>query len=311
MNVLTAVELPGLGPRRAGKVRDIYLLGGHRLLIATDRISAFDRVVGAVPRKGQVLNQLSAWWFQRTRDILENHLVEVPDPNVSLVREARPVPLEVVVRGYLTGSTSTSLWTLYRQGVQRPYGVELPPGMRQNDPLPFPVVTPTTKAIGGEHDQPVTPEEALARGLVDRALWERLHSAALALFARGQQVAARAGLILVDTKYEFGLLEDRLLLIDELHTPDSSRYWEAAACTPGRPLESYDKEPLRLWLAEQGYRGQGPPPPLPEDLRQTLSRRYVALYERLTGQPLEEVEEPAEERIRRNLERFLARARSS
>jgi phosphoribosylaminoimidazole-succinocarboxamide synthase len=226
-HALMRIDLPGLGPRQEGKVRDIYVVGDRRVLITTDRVSAFDRVLGAIPFKGQVLNQLSAWWFEQTRDIIANHVIAVPDPNVTIVREAQPLPVEVIVRGYITGVTSTSLWTLYHQGVPRPYGLDLPPGLRKNDPLPEPVITPTTKATGGAHDERLTSDEVVARGLVRADLWAEICAAAQALFRRGQEVARRAGLILVDTKYEFGLIAGRPALIDEVHTPDSSRFWVA------------------------------------------------------------------------------------
>ncbi len=187
---LTRVDVPGLGPRSEGKVRDIYWADAHRVLITTDRVSAFDRVLGAVPFKGQVLNQLSAWWFAQTRDIVNNHVVSVPDPNVTIAREAEALPVEVIVRGYITGVTSTSLWMLYHQGVPRPYGLELPPGLRKNDPLPEPVITPTTKATGGAHDERLTSAEVVERGLADAALWDTVQRAALAVFRRGQEIAA-------------------------------------------------------------------------------------------------------------------------
>ncbi|MDT8307388.1 MAG: phosphoribosylaminoimidazolesuccinocarboxamide synthase, partial [Anaerolineae bacterium] len=206
---LACTDFPELGARYEGKVRDVYQRDGERVLITTDRISAFDRVLGLVPYKGQVLNQLSAWWFAQTADIVANHVVDVPDPNVTIARAAEPLPVEIVVRGYITGVTKTSLWYLYEQGERRPYGIDLPDGLRKNDPLPEPIITPTTKAAKGEHDQRITREEILARGLVPPALWVEIEETAVALFRRGQQLAARAGLILVDTKYEMGLVDGR------------------------------------------------------------------------------------------------------
>ncbi|MCC6621436.1 MAG: AIR carboxylase family protein [Deltaproteobacteria bacterium] len=301
---LTGVpSLPGLGRARSGKVRDAFdLADGKMLLVTSDRVSAFDRVLGTIPYKGQVLNQLAAWWFQRTRHILPNHLLAVPDANCMVVRRARPLPVEVVVRGFLTGVTSTSLWTMYSQGVQRPYGIDLPAGMKKNDRLPTPVITPTTKAAAGQHDAPLTSEDVVNQGLVDAALWRRVTTAALALFAEGQAVAERAGLLLVDTKYELGLVDgpegEELVLIDEVHTPDSSRYWTKSGWEAGR-AEPLDKERLRIALADEGYKGDGPPPPLSDAIRVGLAATYLELFERLTGAPLVPAEQPAGERIER------------
>jgi len=304
-HALMRIDLPGLGPRQEGKVRDIYVVGDRRVLITTDRVSAFDRVLGAIPFKGQVLNQLSAWWFEQTRDIIANHVIAVPDPNVTIAREAQPLPVEVIVRGYITGVTSTSLWTLYRQGVPRPYGLDLPPGLRKNDPLPEPVITPTTKATGGAHDERLTSDEVVARGLVRADLWAEICAAVQALFRRGQEVARRAGLILVDTKYEFGLIDGRPALIDEVHTPDSSRFWvaESYEATRGtdREPENFDKEFLRLWFVEHGYRGEGTPPAMPADFIARVAQRYIAAYERLTGQTFVPGAQPAAERIAQSL----------
>ena len=300
-HALLRVDLPQLGQRVEGKVRDSYIHDGKRVLVATDRVSAFDRVLGAIPFKGQVLNQLSAWWFEQTRDLVHNHLLAVPDPNVTVAHEARTLPVEVIVRGYITGVTKTALWTLYQQGVERPYGLELPSGLRKNDALPGPVVTPTTKATGGAHDQRLTCEEVVQHGLVEPNLWSQVQRTALQLFARGQQVARRAGLILVDTKYEFGLIDGHLALIDEVHTPDSSRYWvadsyEATRGTDDDP-EQYDKELLRQWYVGQGFRGEGQAPPMPPEVVETMVRRYVSAYERLTGETFEPGAQPAAERI--------------
>ncbi|NOZ28299.1 MAG: phosphoribosylaminoimidazolesuccinocarboxamide synthase [Chloroflexi bacterium] len=304
------VEVPGLGERIEGKVRDIYVVDGQRVLITTDRVSAFDRVLGAIPFKGQVLNQLSAWWFEQVQDIVPNHVISVPDPNVTIAREAEPLPVEVIVRGYITGVTSTALWTLYSQGVERPYGLDLPPGLRKNDPLPEPVITPTTKATGGAHDERLTSAEVVERGLVPADLWEEIQRAALAIFKRGQEVARRAGLILVDTKYEFGLIDGRPALIDEIHTPDSSRYWvaesyEAVRGTDQEP-ENFDKEFLRLWFVRQGYRGEGEPPKMPPEFIAQVAQRYISAYERLTGETFIPGEQPAAERIRAALQPLIS-----
>ncbi|HEX9926255.1 MAG TPA: phosphoribosylaminoimidazolesuccinocarboxamide synthase [Anaerolineae bacterium] len=299
---LKQVDVSGLGPRLEGKVRDIYVVAGRRILITTDRISAFDRVLGTIPYKGQVLNQLSAWWFQQLEDVVANHVIRVPDPNVTIAHEAESLPVEVIVRGYITGVTSTSLWTLYNQGVERPYGLDLPPGLRKNDPLPEPVITPTTKATGGAHDERLTPAEVVERGLVAPDLWAELQQIALTIFKRGQVVAREAGLILVDTKYEFGLIDGQPALIDEVHTPDSSRYWIAESYdkvhSADHEPENFDKEFLRLWFAGQGYRGEGQPPTIPPEFAAEVAQHYIEAYERLTGQPFIPGEQPAADRIR-------------
>ena len=278
-----------LPDRRDGKVRVSYQLeNGNRLFVTTDRLSAFDRVIAGVPYKGQVLNELAAWWFAQTSDIVANHVVSVPDPNVLIARNATPLPVEVVVRGYITGVTSTSLWQQYADGARTIYGHPFPDGLRKNTALTYALVTPTTKAENGGHDEPLTVAEVMSRNLVPSKLWGDTVEAALRLFQRGQQVAANAGLILADTKYEFGSDDDgRLMLIDEMHTPDSSRYWIAetyeARLAAGEEPESLDKEVVRRALLATGYRGEGPPPALPDEVWQETSARYIDAYERLTG----------------------------
>jgi len=286
--VIETVALPTLGAATSGKVREAWRLpGGKRVLVTTDRVSAFDRVLGTIPFKGQVLNQLSAWWFERTRNIVANHMIAVPDANTMVVRDAAPLPVEVIVRGFLTGVTSTSLWTMYTAGVERPYGLELPAGLAKDDRLLRAVVTPTTKATGGAHDEPLSGAEVVARGLVAPALWAKVEATALALFAEGQRVAEAAGLLLVDTKYELGLVDGELTLIDEVHTPDSSRYWVKSAWesrTADAAPEHLDKELLRKELAAIGYKGDGVAPPLSDAVRVRLAGRYIELFERLTGE---------------------------
>lgn len=296
------VDLTDFGSKTSGKVRDIYHWQGQRILITTDRVSAFDRVLGLIPYKGQVLNQLSRWWFEQTGDIVSNHLIAAPDPNVTIAREAVPLPVEVVVRGYITGVTSTSMWTLYERGEREPYGVPLPDGLKKNDRLPQPIITPTTKATGGAHDERLTSAEVVERGLVAESVWEDVQRVALALFKRGQQLAERAGLILVDTKYEFGLVDRHLLLIDEAHTPDSSRYWTRESY-PDDP-QHFDKEHLRKWFAAQGYRGEGDPPPLTPSFAAEMARLYITAYEKLTGETFQPGEIPAPTRINDNLRRY-------
>ncbi len=295
----TNLGLPG--ERVQGKVRDLYLLDGLRMLVATDRFSAFDRVLGAIPYRGQVLNELSAWWFEQTVDIVANHLVEVIDPNVSVGREAKALPVEVIVRGYITGVTSTALWTLYEQGVDQPYGLDLPAGLQKNDALPLPVITPTTKGGPGEHDERLSEKELVDRGLVSPTRWAQVRRVALSLFERGQALAERCGLVLVDTKYEFGLIDDELVLIDEVHTPDSSRYWTIESYREcrgtGKEPAGFSKEFLRLWLVDQGFGGEGEIPALPPNLLAQASQRYQAVYEMLTGRDFEAAALPAEARI--------------
>lgn len=299
---LESIELDGWGTRQSGKVRDIYQgPNGTRLLITSDRVSAFDVVLGAIPYKGQVLNQLSAWWFSQTNDIVANHLLDVPDPNVMLAKEAKPLPVEIIVRGYITGVTKTSLWTMYEQGDRQPYGITLPDGLQKNDRLPTPIITPTTKAEMGFHDEALTRERIIEHGLVEEGLYKQVEEAALGIFARGQQVAEQAGLILVDTKYEFGLVDGQLTLIDEVHTPDSSRYWIAGTVGNGQTPKNFDKEFLRVWFADQGYRGEGTPPTMPAEFVAQVAERYIAAYERLTGLPFIPGEQPPAKRIAKTM----------
>jgi len=298
-NALSEIDLSSIGTQTSGKVREMVALpNGSRVLVTTDRVSAFDVVLGSIPFKGQVLNQLSAWWFNQTKDIVQNHVLSVPDENVMVAREAVPLPVEVVVRGFITGVTKTSLWTMYERGARDLYGHTLPDGLQKNDALPQAIVTPTTKAEQGGHDAPITAQQIVARGLVNADLWAQVERVALALFARGQAVAGDAGLILVDTKYEFGLIDGQLTLIDELHTPDSSRYWvlESYERDSSNP-ESFDKEFLRLWFATRGYSGDGVPPQMPPEFVAQVAGRYIAAYERLTGREFHAGKTPAAARI--------------
>jgi phosphoribosylaminoimidazole-succinocarboxamide synthase len=281
-------DIATVGSPIAGKVRDSYAFNQYRAIVTTDRVSAFDRVIGLIPGKGAMLNSLSAWWFEQLKDIIPTHFVALPHANVMLVRQAHTLPIEVVVRGYISGSTSTSLWTLYEKGARNAYGVALPDGLKKNDQLPTPVITPTTKAEAGAHDEPITSAEIVSKGVLPAELWAQVQAAALAIFARGQAVADQAGLILVDTKYEFGMIDGKLALIDEVHTPDSSRYWNKASylANPAAPI-SYDKEQLRLWLAAHGYRGEGVIPALDADIIAKLQKTYALVVESLTGQAVQ------------------------
>lgn len=306
---LTDTSGLGLPGGRRGKVRDTYDLGERLLLVTTDRQSAFDRVLASVPFKGQVLNMVSAWWFERTEDIVPNHVLSVPDPCATLARKCEVVPVEMVVRGYLTGSTSTSAWTLYAEGERNICGNVLPDGMVKNQPFPEPIITPTTKS--DVHDRPVTPGEAVELGLITADEWERAAEIVLALFRRGRETAEANGLILVDTKYELGRTADGgLMLIDEIHTPDSSRYWLAESyeerMDAGEEPENIDKEFLRLWFRENcDPYSDGELPEAPADLVVELSSRYLRLYELITGVALDPETGDQLERLRRNLAPLL------
>ena len=270
---------------RSGKVRDSVDLGERMLIVTTDRVSAFDRVLTTIPGKGQVLNQLSVFWFELTRDLVRNHLIREVSPRSVLVRRCQVVPVEVVVRGYLTGSA----WRDYqRDGAVS--GIALPPGMRRDQQFPQPLLTPSTKAAAGEHDHAISRAQVLASGAVAPELWERIETVALRLYQRGVEHAAGRGLILVDTKYEFGTVAGELVLADELHTPDSSRYWYRDnyhdRFARGAPQRLLDKEFLRGWLMQRGFMGDGEPPPIPDAVRRELSERYREVYRILTGSEL-------------------------
>jgi phosphoribosylaminoimidazole-succinocarboxamide synthase len=304
--VLESIQLPcnqhGF-KQQSGKVREMCLQNGQRIIVTTDRVSAFDVVLGTIPMKGQVLTQLSSWWFSETKDIIPNHLLGNPDPNVMVVRNAQPLAVEVIVRGFITGVTKTSLWKLYEAGARKPYGISLPDGLKKNDPLPKAIITPTTKAEAGGHDERLTKQEIIERRILPEDLWSQIEHTALALFKRGQDLARNAGLLLVDTKYEFGLVDNQLILIDEIHTPDSSRYWtlESYQKNPENP-ESLDKEFLREWFANQGYRGEGNIPRMPDEFRVQVAERYIQVYEKLTGERFIPGSGPVQERILRVLE---------
>jgi phosphoribosylaminoimidazole-succinocarboxamide synthase len=302
------IDLP-LPGKQSGKVRDWYpMADGERLFITTDRLSAFDRVLAAVPYKGQVLNQLSAWWFQHTADLIPNHMLQLPDPNALVAREVTPFSVEVIVRGYITGVTSTALWYRYALGEREIYGYRFPDGLRKNQPLPEPIITPTTKGGPTGHDERLTCAEVVQHGHLDAQTWDLVQAAATALFKRGQQTAKLAGLILVDTKYEFGRAPDgQVLLIDEVHTPDSSRFWKADTYTSRfereEEPENFDKEFIRLAYAEHGYRGDGNPPAMPDDLWASASRRYMTIYEMLTGEAFQPGSYPVGPRLTGNLQK--------
>lgn len=302
-HTMAQTDLRGLGRKAAGKVRDSYLQPGRRILVVTDRISAFDCILGTIPFKGQVLNQLAAFWFEKTRAVAPNHVLDVPDPNIMVVAECDQLPIEMVVRGYITGVTRTSLWFNYQQGVRNYCGNVLPEGLRKDQKLPRPILTPTTKREA--HDRPISREEAIAEGLVTTEVFDAAADICLRLFDYGTQFAQERGLILVDTKYELGRLNAQVVVSDEIHTPDSSRYWYAdayeACFAGGREQKKIDKEYVREWLAAQGFRGEGAPPPLPDEVRIEAARRYIAAYETVTGREFTVSAEPAQERMERNL----------
>jgi phosphoribosylaminoimidazole-succinocarboxamide synthase len=305
-SALGETSLP-LSNKTSGKVRDWYdLSDGKRLIITTDRLSAFDRILAAVPYKGQVLNQLSAWWFEQTQDIIPNHIVSLPDPNASVVHVAEPFPIEVIVRGYITGVTTTALWYRYSLGERHIYGYEFPEGLRKNQALLEPIITPTTKGGATGHDERLTCTEVVEKGLLDKQTWDDVLAAALDLFQCGQEMARKAGIILVDTKYEFGRAADgSVVLIDEVHTPDSSRFWKAdtyeAHFAAGEDPENFDKEFVRLAYAEKGYRGDGEIPSMPDELWVSASERYIQIYEMLTGKQFIPETYPVQERLLENL----------
>jgi phosphoribosylaminoimidazole-succinocarboxamide synthase len=305
-HTLERTDFPELGERFEGKVRDSYVKGGLRTIIVSDRISAFDVVMGTIPLKGQVLNQVAAFWFEQLGDEIPHHLIEVPDPCVSIVKECELLPVEFVYRGYLTGSSSTSIWTAYERGERRYCGHDLPEGMQRHEPLREPLLTPTTKAEMGQHDELSSREELIASGAISEERYDEAASIAKRLFRLGQEFAASRGLILVDTKYEMGIDSNgSIILIDEVHTPDSSRYWYRdgyeQAMSRGESPPALDKEYLRLWLGEQGYKGDGPPPEIPVDVRCEAARRYIEAFEQVTGRGFEPDLEAPLPRLRRNL----------
>ena len=305
-DILRGTDFKNIGERKVGKVRDIYTLPDKIILVSTDRHSSFDRIIAHIPFKGEVLNQISAFWFDKTKDIVQNHVLSIPDPNVLIAKKCSPLPIECIVRGYITGVTDTSLWTHYQKG-QRDFGnFVLPEGMKKNQKLDEPVFTPTTKS--DEHDRPVTPAEIVSEGMLSQEMTDEVEKTAIALFKRGQEIALAQGLILVDTKYEFGLDENgKLTLIDEIHTPDSSRYWKAdsyqARLDQGLEPEYFDKEFLRLWFKDNcdPYK-DATIPDAPAELVAELSRRYIEIYETITGKPFEhDFNTPVLERITNNL----------
>jgi phosphoribosylaminoimidazole-succinocarboxamide synthase len=301
-HTLQRIDLQGLGELYRGKVRDNYSRGDRIVMITTDRVSAFDHVLGTIPFKGEVLSRLTAFWFEKVKDLAPTHVVDQPDPSVMVVKRAKALPIEIVIRGHLTGS----LWRDYQAGKAGAYGIPWPAGLRKDQAFDRPVITPSTKAEYGKHDEPISEAEILKQGLVSPELWNEATSIARRLFQRGQEWARSRGLILVDTKYEMGTVDGKLTVIDEIHTPDSSRYWLAGGYeerfAKGVDQEMLDKENIRQWLInEHGFSGHGAPPPLTDDVRVMLARKYIEAYQRLTGEEFVSTVGSVEERIKRNL----------
>lgn len=309
-HVLQEITIPNIGKKQSGKVRDFYVFPDKRIIVTTDRQSAFDVILGCIPYKGAVLNQLAAFWFEKTRKIVPNHMVAIPDPNVLVARNCDGINIEMIVRGYISGVTKTSIWYSYEKGERFIYGQKFPEGLRKNQKLPHPVITPTTHGGGkGGHDERLTREEILKRKLVSPKIYKQMEKATLSLFDYGSKLCAKNGLILVDTKYEFGLYKGKLMLMDEIHTPDSSRFWIKKTYkerfAKGLEPENFDKEFLRLWYAKKGYRGDGEPPKMSKNLIVELSRRYIAIYEKITGRKFTSFPYPIEKRIEKNIHNYL------
>ncbi len=307
---LNATDFPTLGAKYEGKVRDNYTKDGKRFIIVTDRLSAFDRVITLIPFKGQVLNQMAKFWFEQTKDIIGNHVIDFPDPNVVVGVECKALPVELVVRGYLTGVTSTSVWTHYKNGSREFCGNKLPDGMKRDQKFDKPILTPSTKAEHGSHDESVSREQILAHGIITAEQFDFIADAAMKLYARGVEIAAKQGIILVDTKYEFGVTpEGKIVLIDEMHTPDSSRFWFAdeyeKRFAEGQDQKKIDKEYLREWLAERGFTGEGEIPVVPDEIKVETARRYIEAYELITGQTFVAEVGDVGARLAQNLSKYL------
>lgn len=289
MKVIKTVNLKGFGKKYQGKTRDFYIKNGKRIIVSTDRISAFDRNLGFIPHKGQVLSQLANFWFDKTKSIVDNHIILSPHPNILIVKNAKLIPIEMVVRGYITGVTGTSIWGSYEKGERIIYGIKFPNGLKKNQKLPEPVITPTThpEAGSGLHDERLTKKEIIGGKLLDRKTYEYLEKISIRLFNFGQKLCEGRGIILVDTKYEFGIHKGKVILVDEIHTPDSSRFWIKKTYKErfkkNLEPENFDKEFLRLWFKNKGYTGEGKPPKMPKSFINKVSKRYVDIFEKITG----------------------------
>ena len=301
-NILKTINIPKLGKKYQGKVRDFYIKDDKWILITTDRQSAFDVILGYIPFKGAVLNQLSAYWFNQTKNIVDNHMISVPHPNILIAKNCQPIPVEMVVRGYISGVTKTSIWYSYEKGERVIYGLKLPDGLKKNQQLPRPIITPTTHGgVVGGHDERLTGKDIVENGIVNKKLYEQMEKVSLALFDFGSRLCKRKELVLVDTKYEFGLYKGQLTLIDEIHTPDSSRFWKANTYQnrfkKGLEPENFDKEFLRLWYADRGYRGDGKPPAMSKQLIVDLAQRYINVYEKITSKTFKAYQYPIKDMI--------------
>ncbi|RJR15807.1 phosphoribosylaminoimidazolesuccinocarboxamide synthase [Candidatus Microgenomates bacterium] len=308
--VLKTIDLKGFGRKQQGKVRDFYVLKDKRIIVTTDRQSAFDVILGHIPFKGAVLNSLAAFWFTKTKHIIPNHKISVPHPNVLIAKNCEPIPIEMIVRGYISGVTKTSIWYSYERGERIIYGIRFPDGLKKNQKLPKPVITPTTHGGGKDgHDERLTREEIIKRKLVSEKLYKQMEKTALSLFDFGSKLCKRRGLILVDTKYEFGLVNGKLTLMDEIHTPDSSRFWIAKTYAPrfkkGIEPENFDKEFLRLWYAKKGYRGDGKPPKMSEELIVALAKRYMDVYEKISGKKFKAYTYPIQNEIEKSVQKYV------
>ena len=299
---LDAFEGGELGECYKGKVRENFYVGDEIIMVTTDRVSAFDHVLGTIPFKGQILTEIANFWFEKTKEIAPNHIISSPDPQVLVAKKAETLPVEVIVRGYITGS----LWREYEQGINGQYGFMLPEGLKKDQKFDTPILTPSTKAEYGKHDEPIA-REAIVNGLVVESVYTKAEAYALALFAAGQEWAAKQGLILVDTKYEFGMVNGELIVIDEIHTTDSSRYWITdeyeARFNTGDGQKMLDKENIRQWLIERGFSGEGTPPALTDEIRVALAESYIELYTKLTGQDFHPKLGDVKSRIENNLEK--------
>lgn len=304
-NVLKTIDIPGLGEKHQGKVRDFYLVNNKRVLITTDRQSAFDVILGFIPYKGAVLNLLTQFWLENTKDIVPSHLISVPDSNVMIAKNCELIPIEMIVRGYITGVTNTSLWTAYKNGERVFCGNQLPEGLVKNQKLDQPLITPSTHGAPGTHDVNLSRQEIIDQKIVSEEIYSQMETAALALFDRGTKICQEKGLILVDTKYEFGLFDGQVTLIDEIHTPDSSRFWRLNSyqdrLNQGLEPENFDKEFIRLWYVDHGYSGEGEPPEMPLELAIAASQRYVESYEVITGNKFDVYQYPINQRIIDNI----------
>ena len=281
-NTLETVDLEISSDHYRGKVRENYYKDKEIIMVTSDRVSAFDHVLGTIPFKGQILNEIACFWFDKTKDIVPNHFISSPDPQVLITKKAKTLPVEVIVRQYITGS----LWREYKEGINGQYGFMLPNNLIENQKFDNPILTPSTKAEYGLHDEPIS-RDKIVKGLVDEKNYKKAEEYALKLFDLGQQWANKMGLILVDTKYEFGIYDDELIVIDEIHTPDSSRFWVKSEYedrfSNRKPQKMLDKENIRQWLIDKGFKGEGTPPKLTDDIRTLLAGKYIELYRVLLG----------------------------